>query len=49
MALLAILDGYGSGLIYRYLQKLKLTLMATKKRLLRGSLLSFARQLGELL
>jgi len=48
VALLAILDGYGSGCIYCYLQKLKLTLMAMKKELFRGSLLSLARQLGSL-
>jgi thioesterase domain-containing protein/acyl carrier protein len=50
VAMLAILDTPGSGLMYRYyLQKLQPSLMAMKKELLRGSLLSVARQSGSLL
>ena len=49
VAMLAILDSSGSGLMYRYyLHELQSSLMAMKKELLRGSLLSFVRKSGSL-
>ncbi|NEO48979.1 MAG: amino acid adenylation domain-containing protein [Moorea sp. SIO4A3] len=50
VALLAILDSSGPEQMYRhYIQTIYLPLVAMKKELFRGSLLSFARQLGSLL
>ncbi|NEO23277.1 MULTISPECIES: non-ribosomal peptide synthetase [unclassified Moorena] len=50
VAFLAILDTWGSGQMYRYyLQRIEPALVAMKKELLRGSLVSCAWQLGSLL
>ncbi|NEN98413.1 MAG: AMP-binding protein [Moorea sp. SIO3I7] len=50
VAFLAILDTWGSGQMYRYyLQRIEPALVAMKKELLRGSLVSCAQQLGSLL
>ncbi|NEO46359.1 MAG: amino acid adenylation domain-containing protein [Moorea sp. SIO4A3] len=50
VAFIAILDTSGSGQMYRYyVQTIQSALVAMKKKLLRGSLLSFAQQLGSLL
>ncbi|NEO95068.1 MAG: hypothetical protein F6K56_34695, partial [Moorea sp. SIO3G5] len=50
VAFLAILDTTGSGQMYRYyLQRIEPALVAIKKELLRGSLVSCARKLSSLL